>query len=172
MCEDNTLNKKTKEWIESIIEALIIVVILYFLFWPVSIQGESMENTFFDGDKVIISRILTGMNFYEHGDFIIFSAFEGKEEINLIKRVIAFEGERITIHNSEVTVNGIKLNESYTVGKTEGDLDLVVPKGCVFVLGDKREHSTDSRILGPIEKNRISGKVIIKWFPIESFKIY
>lgn len=166
------MNKKTNEWIESIAEALIIVIILYFLFWPVSIQGESMENTFFDGDKVIISRVLTSMNFYKHGDFIVFSAFEGKEEINLIKRVIAFEGERIAIHNGEVSVNGKKIDESYIVGKTEGDLDLVVPKDCVFVMGDKREHSTDSRILGPVKKKKISGKVIIRWFPIKSFKVY
>ncbi|WP_051493022.1 type I signal peptidase SipZ [Paenilisteria weihenstephanensis] len=155
----------------------ITLLIRFYLFVPVMVDGSSMMPTLHDGDRVIINRFGNVDRF----DVVIFKD-EGRE---YVKRVIGLPGDEITYKNDELYVNGKKQNESYldTYKKQLGNglltddfstKDLipsgVVPKGTVFVLGDNRRASKDSRIMGPIPESKILGTTPICYWPLEHAK--
>ena len=159
-----------KEWFKTIIYAFFIVLILYFLAWPVTIEGESMEPTFLDGDKVVTSRFLTMMGKYEEGDIVVFHMVDMDGERDVIKRVIGKAGDSIEIKNGSVYRNGSIISEEYIKESTEGEVSLIVPKGGIFVLGDNRSHSYDSRDIGIVPESELKGKVILRWYPFYTIK--
>lgn len=161
-----------KEWMEACIEAAMILLVLFLLCWPVKIEGNSMEKSFTENDRVMISRAMKMAGIYHQGDFVVISAIYNGQEKEMIKRMIADEGDHVLISNDSVSVNGIQLEENYIIGDTEGEIDMIVPDNCIFVLGDNREHSVDSRKFGPIQKNKVTGRVIFKWFPFQNVKLY
>ena len=150
----------------------IIVVVLLLCFRVVIVSGSSMKNTLQNGDMLI----LLGNTFYhtpKQGDIIVASkdTFENGEPI--IKRVIAVEGQTVDINfaTGTVYVDGMALDEPYISNRTtnsEGmQFPLVVDEGCVFVLGDNRIRSKDSRSneIGLIDKRDILGKAIFLLIP-------
>lgn len=186
------------EWIMTI--AITIIVTLFILgniFSITGIKGQSMEPTFFEGEKVFNYKL--GYNFSEpkSGEIVILSKFENKKGIiintitegkdiidniygkitknipekYIVKRVIAVAGDTIDIKEGYVTVNGEKLEESYIKGQTFERSDfsypLTIPENKIFVLGDNRENSLDSRILGLIDYEQIKGKVVLRLWPIK-----
>lgn len=166
------MKKGIKDWVEALVEAVIIIIVLFLLFWPVEIKGNSMQDSFYDGDMVAVSRVMKMMDKYQKGDVVVLSVeIEGKN-MQIIKRVIAEEGDHIIISNGEVIVNNVKLVENYVTGRTYGECDIIVPENCVYILGDNREDSYDSRDMGVVFKKNISGKVIAKLYPIKDIKIY
>ena len=137
-----------------------------------------MLPTMSQGDRYIISDL-----FYtpERGDIVVFRpGIEGKEEL-WIKRVIALEGQEVYIDpdNFQVYVDGQALDEPYlspytgTIPHTAQN-PTVVPEGCVYVLGDNRAISHDSRYedLGCVEIDHLAGRVILRFFPFDSFEFY
>lgn len=166
------MKNSLKEWAEAGLEAGIILLVLFLFCWPVKIEGSSMESTFYNGDRVMISRALKIANAYEPGDILVISAKVYGGKTNIIKRMIAEEGDHVQIEQGNVFVNDIELFEPYVQGETWGKIDMIVPEGCIFVLGDNREHSLDSRELGAVKKDKISGKVILKWYPMKDRKFY
>ena len=161
-----------KEWGEALIYALVLFVILYFVLFPVRISGPSMESTLYDGNRVAVSRVMAMLDRYERGDLITFNTRTRGEKEQFIKRVIGLPGDVVTLYDGVLTLNGEVLTEAYAVGYTEGEVDLVVPEDAVFVLGDNREHSTDSRHIGCIPKNEVQRKVVLKWLPLTEFNLY
>lgn len=157
------------EWIEAFLEAAALAAVLFFLFWPVLIDGASMENTFNSGDRVVISRVMAYSGMVGNGDVVICRLRdEGKPAI---KRVIASNGDKIVISNNTVMVNDIKLNEPYIkTDKTSGNINITLKKDEYFVLGDNRALSYDSRRAGIITKKDIVGKVILRWYPFNEMK--
>lgn len=166
------VKKGIKDWFEALIEAGIIILVLFLLFWPVEIKGNSMKNSFDNGDMVAISRIMKIIDKYEKGDVVVLSVEVEGKNVQIIKRVIAEEGDRIVINKGNVFVNEVKLIENYVIGNTYGEYDIIVPENSVYILGDNREDSYDSRNIGSISKKDISGKVIAKLYPIKDMKIY
>ena len=134
-----------------------------------------MVPTFHEGDKVVISNL-----FYEpeQGDVVVLRKLQFQEE-PIIKRVIATEGQIVDIdfETGLVFVDGEPLNEPYIAEPTYTRLDfdgmLTVPEGHVFVMGDNRNHSNDSRdaSIGCVDERYILGKVLVRLFPISSFEI-
>lgn len=172
--EVKSINTRSEiyEWIQSIIIAIILCVIVFVFFVRVvDVVGPSMNPTLEDGDKMIVSNL-----FYEPkaGDIVIFRKDEYKPEA-LVKRVIATEGQTVEIDFNKgiVYVDGVALDEPYTAAPTINQLDFkgaqVVPEGCVFVLGDNRNDSTDSRKteIGMVDTRMIIGKVHFVIFPID-----
>ncbi|MEY8319623.1 signal peptidase I [Lachnospiraceae bacterium 46-61] len=159
-----------KEWLKTIAYAFVIVLALYFFAWPVTIEGESMEPTFLDGDKVVTSRFFTMTGKYEAGDIVVFHMIDIDGERDVIKRVIGKAGDSIEIKNGAVYRNGVLISEEYVKDTTEGEVSLIVPKGGIFVLGDNRNHSYDSRKIGIISESELKGKVILRWYPFRSIK--
>ena len=161
-----------KNWLEAAIEAVIIIVILYFLCFPVKVEGSSMEDTLWNHDRVAICRIMAMVGAYETGDIVVFQTDLNGQSEKLVKRVIAKEGDTITIEDGCVWLNGTLLDETYAKGVTEGSLSLTVPEGEIFVMGDNREHSTDSRSFGTISEKDVQGKVLVRFYPLNQIAFY
>lgn len=159
------------EWIHSIIVAIVIVVLLLtFVFRLVNIKGTSMVDTLHNQDKVIITNFM-----YEPkvGDIVVFPADE-KVNTPIIKRVIALEGQQVYIDYTaqEVYVDGILLKEDYVyspMAAVEKDLSVTVGEGQVFVLGDNRLKSLDSRSFGCKNVDDIIGKAQFIIYPFDRF---
>lgn len=171
------LSRELIEWLSSIVFALIFVVVLFtYVFSIVGVSGGSMEPNFYTGDRVVISGL-----FYKPkaGDVVVITQPNEKNE-PLIKRIVALGGQTVEIDTEEgiVYVDGKALEEPYLNQKTFNDGELsgpvTVPEGYVFVLGDNREISWDSRYheVGFIDERYLSGKVYLKVWPFEDFKFY
>lgn len=170
------MNKKVfKEifsWLKSIIIALVITIGIKSVFLPTFVNGESMYPTLDDHDFLLVYKLAYSNDLPERGDIIVFKSdlidSKTNKKKDLVKRVIALPGERITIKDNKVLINGEFLNESYLIDiDTFGDVDIIVPDDHIFVLGDNRDNSTDSRsqIIGTIPLDDILGKVVIRMFP-------
>lgn len=160
-------------WLEIILETSIVIIILYFLFWPIIIEGSSMESTFSSGNKVIISRIAKYSNSIKRGDIILCKLKKNDEEIISIKRVIGLPGDTIYISSGKVYVNNELLNETYINEQyTSGNVNMWLNANEYFVMGDNRDSSYDSRLVGAINKNKLIGKVLLKWTPLNEYKDY
>ncbi len=161
------------EWLEELAVAIMLIVVLFsFLFRVITVSGESMFDNYYDGDRLIVTTI-TGE--IKQGDVVvIIDALEKP----IIKRVIATEGQTVDIDNSTGTVyvDGEELDNTqfdvengitYTSDQDASRFPLTVPDGCVFVLGDNRVVSLDSRYeeVGTIPTEKILGKSILRIYP-------
>lgn len=160
------------DWLGSLFSALVVVLLLMtFGFRIIDVDGRSMEPTLIDTDKVVITNL-----FYtpHQGDIVIISHAEEYSK-PLVKRVIATAGQqlRLDYENNAVYVDGQKLDEPYIQGMTipgdipEAELNTVVPEGKVFVMGDNRSVSLDSRYrqIGYIDESSIIGKAQLDIIP-------
>ena len=169
---------KTKEWIKDLATALIIALVFLQLLTPTLVREHSMENTLHQNDYLFVSRRHYSWfgNDLKRGDIITFDSELttglGMKKI-LVKRIIGLPGDNISISDGKVYINGEAQEEPYTKdGYTSTTMDEVtVPEGYIFVLGDNRQNSTDSRSpeVGFIDINRIRGKVVFRLFPISDF---
>ena len=163
------------EWTHSIIVAIVIVVLLLtFVFRLINIKGSSMENTLYNSDKVIITNFMYEP---EVGDIVVIPEDNAYHTEPIIKRIIALEGQEVHIDytTGDVYVDGILLNENYTSSDIghgyngETELTVKVGEGEVFVLGDNRSVSYDSRAFGCVKADDIIGKAQFVVFPFNNF---
>ncbi len=159
-----------KEWTRSIIEAAVILAVLFVFFWPAKVEGLSMSPSINDDDRVIICRFAAAAGMYDRGDLVVFD--DADYEQNMIKRIIAVEGDTLHISEGRVFVNGIELDEPYANGYTDGDVYMVIPPESVFVMGDNREKSIDSRYFGLVSTDEIYGRVLMRFFPLNEAEIF
>lgn len=172
------LKEKTKgeirEWIESIfIPVIIAIVIKAFIFETILVDGYSMLPTLKDRDRLAVNKVGYHIGEPERGDIIVFK-YPADPKLIFIKRVIGVEGDRVEIKNHRVYVNGEELEEDYILEKPLGDYpEVVVPENTVFVLGDNRNDSRDSRYpdVGFIPLKYIRGKAIARIWPLPLQKI-
>ncbi len=156
-----------------VISMFVLLFATTFLFKPVDVVGPSMENTLYNNDKLVLVTL-----FYtpRQGDIVV--AQSKALDKTIIKRVIATGGQTVVIDYNEntVTVDGKLLNEEYLGGRLMTDIGTyeqnnsssgvytyVVPEGEVFLLGDNRNHSTDSRYIGCLSEDEILGKVVFRY---------
>lgn len=167
--------KDTYDWIQCLISALIICVMLFvFVLRVVDVRGTSMNPTLQNGDKMLVSDL-----FYKpkQGDVVVFKKDEYDPDKALVKRVIAVGGQEVNIDfaNGIVYVDGEPIEEAYISELTQKKLDFIgpqtVPEGCVFVMGDNRNASTDSRDkrIGMVDERLIIGKVYMVIYPLTEF---
>jgi signal peptidase I len=129
-----------------------------------AIEGESMSPTFHDGGRVILNGAYRFQTPHR-GDIVVFDPPYASSN-PYIKRVIALPGERLSIHDGRVYINDVPLDERYLEGvettcQRAPHCDLVIPDDYVYVLGDNRNNSSDSRYFGPIPTGNIVGEVLI-----------
>lgn len=141
-----------------------------FIFEPFTIPTPSMVPTLQIGDKVIVSKLAFKIKPIKKGDIIVFHSSIGKD---LVKRVIAVEGDEIALTDSgDVYISGEKINEEYILKDhniSYVNETIVVEKGKVFVMGDNRNNSYDSRYLGSISKEDVFGEVVFIYLPLTRF---
>ncbi len=167
------------DWAKSFACVFVVLALCFiFVFRIVRVDGISMFDTLVNNDRVILTEL-----FYtpEDGDIVVIAPTE-KYGRRLIKRVIATEGEtlRLDYENEKVIVDGVELDEPYiygglTFGRQEADYDIpeVIPEGKVFVMGDNRNDSMDSRDsrVGLIDRESIVGKATLVFFPFDRFRL-
>lgn len=164
------------DWIYCLSVALIICVVIFAFFVRlIDVRGTSMNPTLSNGDKMLVS----GM-FYEPkaGDVVVFKKDEYDPERALVKRVIATEGQVINMDFDRgiVYVDGVPLEEDYIMEPTTNKIDFIgpqtVPEGCVFVMGDNRNASTDSRKkeIGMVDTRLILGKAYMVVYPLSQVR--
>ncbi len=162
------------EWANAIIIGLIFVVFLMtFVFRQVTVDGTSMTDTLQDGDRLIISNFMYKP---QYGDIVVISHGEKYNE-PIIKRVIATEGQSLSINyeTGAVSVDGVILDEDYIKGMTVElkrpiEIPEKIPEGYVFVMGDNRQGSLDSRStdIGLIPVENIIGKAEFRYYPFDA----
>lgn len=164
------------EIVQAVAFALVIAVALnLFVVQVTEVHQRSMETTLEQNDRVLVSKLAYRIGLPQRGDIIVFDepidpAF-GANGIPLVKRVVALTGETIDLRDGAVFVNGSRVEIAEASGPTVPNLPTVaypytVPDGHVFVLGDNRTLSSDSRTFGPVPLRNIVGKVILRFWPL------
>lgn len=162
------------DFLETIVVALSIFVVIYlFLMQPHEIKGGSMEPNFYDNQYILTDKISYRLHEPTRGDVVIFKA-PINPDVDYIKRVIGLPADKVKVQNGAVYVNGEKLKEDYLRDPTylfpgsfmaEG-VEIVVPVGKLFVMGDNRPHSSDSRQFGPVAMDSIIGRAFLRYWPV------
>ena len=161
------------DWLEVFVLSISLVFILFTFFFRVAIvDGPSMKDTLHHGETLVVSEL-----FYQpkQGDVVVFQSPKMGYGEPLVKRIIATEGQTVEIDfdNWTVYVDGEAIDEPYVrrvtapmIGWSYGD-SITVPEGCVFVMGDNRNQSTDSRssLIGAVDERYIIGKVVFRFYP-------
>ena len=159
------------DFIELFIFTLVAVMfITSFLFRHSIVDGSSMENTLSNGEHLIISDL-----FYtpKYGDIIVCEDYTTVLKKPIVKRVIATEGQTVLITYNKIYVDGVDVTHDYEYisepNYTYEPLEIIVPEGELFVMGDHRNNSTDSRDIGTISEDAVLGKVILRFYPFNKF---
>ncbi|NLJ94642.1 MAG: signal peptidase I [Clostridiaceae bacterium] len=167
------------EWLRTFLFVILIGLFLtVFVIQRNIIQGPSMEPTLYNKDQIFVEKISKYFSI-ERGDIITLSDSEtANQETLLIKRVIGLPGENIKIESGQVYINDELLRETYLADGvktyTDETLDIseiTLAENEYFVLGDNRPVSKDSRRIGPINKNQIIGKLLIKFYPFNEIGV-
>ena len=161
------------DWVIVIAVALLVAFLVRtFVLAHFVVDGTSMSTTLHDGDRVFVNKLSYRLHDPRRGDVVVLHEIRGTTDRDLIKRVIALPGETIEVRNCEVTIDGKKLDEPYldpqvvTPGNCGGDTPPTpVPDNNVFVMGDNRGGSLDSRALGPINEGDLVGRAFVVFWP-------
>lgn len=159
--------------VETVVFILSLYIVVYiFLFMPSEVRGASMEPTLHSKEKLIINKLIYHLHPPQRGDIVILKS-PRNPDASYIKRVIAASGDTVRIEKGIVFVNGEGLNEQFVSSETyafaggalEEGKDYLVPEDSVFVLGDNRNRSSDSRDFGFVPVSSIEGEAIFRYYP-------
>jgi signal peptidase I len=161
------------EIVQALALAVVISVVLnLFVVQVTEVRQQSMRPTLEQNDRVLVSKLDYRFGAPQRGDIIVFNPPTPDATIPYVKRVIAVGGETIELRNGNVFVNGRQVDIPQAHGSTQAQAPQIaypftVPDGQVFVLGDNRTFSSDSRTFGPVPVANIIGKVILRFWPFD-----
>ena len=160
--------KWLRELLETILPAILIAVLInLFLAQPTRVHGQSMEPNLHTDQRLIVEKISYHLHGPRRGDVVVFSMPQQSDEL-LIKRVIGLPGETVEIQGGKVYVNGKVLDEPYLEQETQGRFGpVVIPPLHVFVLGDNRSFSNDSRAFDTVPIETILGRAWLSYWPLQ-----
>lgn len=160
------------EWGGILVGALVVaLVVTRFLVQAFFIPSASMFPTLMIDDRVLVNKLSYDLHDVNRGDLVVFERppSEGESDVkDLIKRVVAVAGDTVESRDGSLVVNGQVLDEPYVApgAMTSGVQTQTIPPGMVFVMGDNREDSRDSRFFGPLSENLIIGRAFVKVWPV------
>lgn len=153
-----------KEFIESVIIGFLLALIISLFIKPVKVVGASMENTLSDGQRLFVLRqAYIGSKSPRCNDIVVVDTDKFGYDKKIIKRVIATEGQSLKIDGSDVYVDGKKIEEPYIKERMNPEWDIYIekiPENKIFIMGDNRNNSGDSREIGLVDESDVYGKVI------------
>lgn len=169
-----------------VLETLVLTVVIFFgiqafVAQPYKVQQTSMENTLLPDQYVLVDKLSPRWDTYSYGDIVVFhppASWSQGSDVPFIKRVIGLPGDVIELQEGVVHVNGVALVEPYIFVNADGTQQQsypapggatrwVVPDGELFLMGDHREDSADSRNFGPIEISQIIGRAWLRYWPFD-----
>lgn len=164
-----------REVLLTLLLALCIFLAVQLTLESCQVEGFSMENSLLDGQRLLVVKVNYWFGDPQRGDVIIFHSPQEPGK-NLIKRVIALPGEWVEIKDGKVYItdtndNTFTLDEPYVVGNNQPYPRTKVPEGCYFVLGDNRNHSSDSRKWGMLPRENIVGKAWLCYWPLSDWHL-
>ncbi|NLK07740.1 MAG: signal peptidase I [Firmicutes bacterium] len=163
-----------RELAETVGGAIILALfIMAFVARAFTVDGPSMLPTLHTGEKLLIDKLTYRFRPPERGEVIVFK-YPANPREHFIKRVIGIPGDVVSINSGDVYINGKKLDEDYLTEKGRGDLPaLKIPENSVFVLGDNRTNSHDSRsrLVGFVPMKLVEGRAIWRYWPLTSIHI-
>jgi len=184
-------SRRARSVLLEIVETLVLTIVIFvgiqtFVAQPYKVEQRSMQTTLQPGQYVLVDKLTPRWAPYERGDIVVFDppaswAVE-TNGVPLIKRVIGLPGDRVELRDGEVVVDGASLAEPYvyrggdgkpqsTEPQGEGTSEWVVPDGSLFVMGDHRQDSSDSRTFGPIEIAHVVGRAWLRYWPFAAFGV-
>jgi signal peptidase I len=164
------------EWAVIVVGALLLaLVVKAFLFQAFYIPSLSMYPTLEQGDRVLVNKLSYDLHDVNRGDLVVFERPPGELSSikDLIKRVIGLPGEVIEARDGTVYVDGKALEEDYVDkgDRTENLPRQTVPDGQLFVMGDNRDNSEDSRVFGPIDEDTVVGRAFVRVWPLSRLSL-
>lgn len=172
------------EWVAVVAVAIVAALLIrLFLFQQYYIDGPSMQTTLMPEDRVLVNKLSYKLHDVNRGDVIVFDRLSGVDNHDdLIKRVIALPGETLEVRSCEVFIDGRRLQEPYLNAEQMSAVEpalrcgthtdvapQIVPEGMVFVMGDNRVQSFDSRDFGPIDVDEIRGRAFVVIWPASAW---
>jgi len=172
-----------------VVETLVLTLVIFFVIQnfiaqPYQVQQNSMERTLEPGQYVLVDKLTPRWDSYKRGDVVVFSppATWTQDPTPFIKRVIGLPGDKVEIKDDgKVYVNGVALDEPYTYKNDAGVNEPTVPlndqttwviqPGELFVMGDHRQKSADSRAFGPIPESSVIGRAFLRYWPLSTIGI-
>ena len=170
-----------------VVETLVLTVLIFFLVHtfvaqPFRVEMRSMETTLLAEQYVLVDKLTPRWAPYERGDIVVFQppeSWQTDSRAPFIKRVIGLPGERVELEDGLVLINGVELDEPYLFARLgepeptkpsfDGKTSWLVPDGALFVMGDHRAASADSREFGPIDSSTVLGRALLRYWPIDTF---
>ncbi|MGC5327153.1 signal peptidase I [Brevibacillus sp. SYSU BS000544] len=173
-------NNEAWEWVKALAVAIALAFFIRtFLFAPFIVEGQSMESTLHNEEKLVVNKAIYYIGEPQRSDIIVFHA-EAKRDY--IKRVIAVAGDTIEMRNDVLFINGKEVDEPYLaenrenikgqdIPLTEDFGPLTIPEGRIYVMGDNRLNSHDSRAIGPVDLKTVVGRAEFVFWPLNSVRM-
>ena len=160
----------SRDLFSTIVPAILIALLIHlFMAQATRVYGQSMEPGIHENQRLVIEKLSYHWHGPRRGDVVVLHDPDGSSEM-LIKRVIGLPGERVTIANGRVSVDGVPLDEPYLTQKTDGlSQSWIVPPLRVFVMGDNRGASRDSRTFGTVSLDNLVGHAVFRYWPLNRF---
>ena len=160
------------EVLETIAPAFVIALLInLFLAQSTYVHGQSMEPNLHTDQRLIVEKVSYRLHPPRRGDIVIIDV--DTSDVPLIKRVVGLPGETIAIRQNQVLINGVALEEEYLQDIKQNDYGPVqVPAGQIFVMGDNRNASNDSRYFGAVAFDRVIGRAWISYWPLEDVGLF
>ncbi|MHC1746175.1 MAG: signal peptidase I [Negativicutes bacterium] len=167
------LGEEIKDWVVSIIIAIVLAFFIrYFIVELYMVEGPSMRPTLVNGERLVVNKFIYRLKQPEKGDIVVFR-YPRDPSRDFIKRVIGVAGDTIEVKDGKVFLNGQLLNESYILERTRGSYPAAtIPDGHIFVMGDNRNNSEDSRFrdVGFVSLEMLKGKAVMVFWPFDQMK--
>lgn len=166
---------RNKHWLRETVETVVIAFVLAFLLRALVVesflvQGTSMHPTLHDKEYLLADKLSYRLKDLGRFDVVVFR-YPLDPRDDYVKRVIAVAGDRVRLEDGRVYVNGELLPEPYVVNRAHSNMpERFIPPGHIFVLGDNRVNSEDSRSFGTVSTNLVVGRVLVVWWPLEGLR--